>query len=92
MIRLNDTLLLSKDQTFILSADDADDHWNLFGLNNQIVAKIASHFSNLTLYNKNNVTKKELIKSLGDQYVTLEHNHLNKARLHTALLLSEITK
>lgn len=75
--------------------DGEDNAIQLYGINNRIVANIASRFTHLSTKEGTTTTtaQKELIKSLGKQCVTLDHNNkLNQARLHTALLLSDMTK
>lgn len=95
MISLNDRIFVSKDQLYMLDLGGDDDMIKLYGVNTMVVARIASRFTHLSTKEKGTTTtsKRELIKSLGKQCVTLEHNNqLNQARLHTALLLSDMTE
>lgn len=95
MISLNDRIFVSKDQLYMVDLGGDDDMIQLYGVNTMVVARIASRFTHLSTKEKGTTTtsKKELIKSLGKQCVTLEHNNqLNQARLHTALLLSDMTE
>lgn len=62
-----------------------ENYIDLYGLDATKLSQIGSYFDKINL-RINNTT--ELIKCLGDQYVTLEHNNLNKTRVNIASLLS----
>lgn len=68
-----------------------DGYMDLFGLNHQVTAKIATLFDQLST-SRGFFQHQELIKSLGDEYMTLTKNvDPTTTRIQTALNLSHYT-
>ncbi|GAA5806394.1 hypothetical protein HPULCUR_011928 [Helicostylum pulchrum] len=77
-------LLVATDQSFVVLL--GTEYFDLYGLSPSTVSNIAQSFDELTLTSSN---RQDLIKLLGDAYVTLEHNELNHTRVNISTILSQ---
>jgi hypothetical protein len=84
-------MIISNDQDWIIHTLSNQDYFNLYGLNNQIVAKIACLFNTPVSTSTNTLFQhQKLIQAIGDEYKAYQNNTTanSTTRVNTAYTLS----